>query len=94
MGFMQLKSVFHKFCCCRFCDGKLDIADDELKCMGFAILTNIFCDACNFKESFYSSPGIIQQHKRGNNSKEVNYRAVMAFREISRGYGDVQLYNE
>ena len=84
MHFKQMKTCFEKYATCKICGTKLSMYHDHLRRLGFSLFFHISWSGCAFKDQFFSSPGI-KQNIPGINTREINVRSVMAFREIGRG---------
>ena len=84
MHFKRMKTSFEKYAICNICGTKLSLYHDQSSHLAFSLLFQSSCSGCDFKDQFFSSPDI-KQNKPGINTKEINARSVMAFREIGRG---------
>ena len=77
-------SVFQLFCCpaCKY--GHIELEEDDSAKMGFASLLLLKCKShkCKFSERFYTSSKI-----EGSQAFEVNWRIVLATRNIGIGHG-------
>ena len=75
----------------------LCIADNLHKRMGFSHILELSCSSCDWHYSFSTSKELVNvagsattEKKNGRHKYEANVRAVIAFREIGRGFQSIQ----
>lgn len=89
-----LKSIIELVGACPNCNHRaVQVESDKLLKQGLSMLLYFVCDSCGWKKSFYTS----KRTKRtaagnGNQPFEINIRAVIAMREIGKGYNGLSLF--
>ena len=64
------------------------------KKQGFANKLVVNCNHCDWKYSCYTSQTLSPEDKtKGKKPCEINYRTVMAFREIGRGHESLKVFS-
>jgi len=84
-----LQTIISLIGTCPLCNNKsVDVSCDDLsKKMGLAVPLNLSCTVptCSWSKEFFTSKSFIN-NKPGNNPYEINYRSVLAMREIGKGH--------
>ena len=97
VNFSILKDVISHMVC-PDCYGDTVLTDNFSLCMGFVHSLHISCVACEWSHLFSTSNLVRKSVEvtpgRGHNKYEANVRAVIAFREIGRGYHGMQKFSE
>jgi len=91
MDFSIMKIMLSSFSKCPQCSNSLDISNNLTKKKGLACCIVLSCSAaeCGWNREFYSSKKIDRNHLSGPNPFDVNYRSVIAFREIGNGHSSL-----
>ena len=97
VNFSILKDVISHMVC-PDCYGDTVLTDNFSLRMGFVHSLHISCVACEWSHLFSTSNLVRKSVEvtpgRGRNKYEANVRAVIAFREIGRGYHGMQKFSE
>ena len=89
INFAVLKNVLAELCNCIECGGSIELQNDLQNRNGFACKFSVRCTKCTWIERFYSSQTTAKNSESpasGRSSFDVNIRAMVAFREIGKGY--------
>ena len=88
MQFSCLKELFSSFIACpnAQCSGDIDIMADMKKRRGLSLLLMVKCKLCGFACDTFTSRKAAEKHVAGPKPFEVNLRAVLAIKEIGKGY--------
>ena len=94
--FMHTSVLFHLLAVVGICpdchSDKLILSRDETKKMGLALSFIILCNSCKWEHNFETSPSVEHCYTPGPKGYSVNTQAVLAFREIGKGYDAIKSF--
>ena len=85
-----LRDILLTIACCPKCNERVvHFRNNISQKKGLSNLLQLNCNACNWNYSCYTSK-TVESEKPGHKSFDINARALIAFREIGRGYGAME----
>ena len=86
INFSILKSIIEDTSRCPECSEHVLTTTNMARKHGCSLCIVVTCRSCFWKKEFFSSQIVEQPASPGKNGFEVNFRFVMAFREIGKGH--------
>ena len=94
MHFGIMKNLFEECACCPECNSPLSLTHNANERQGFSHKICVACSFCTYTKMYFTSPQFTPPARdaRGKKAHEINYRTVMAFREIGRGHEGMKTF--
>lgn len=87
MDYSILYSLISVLACCPSCHSRdIDLKMDLSKKKGLSVLLEIKCNSCIWENTMFTSRKVSNDSSSGSKPFEVNMRAIIAMREIGKGY--------
>ena len=89
-----MKDLFEEFSRCSECSSPVKLTHNKNEHKGFSLKLCIKCSVCSACRFSYTSPQYIplQKSKTVKKAHEINYRTVMAFREMGKGHAGIETF--
>ena len=85
-----LKSMLDEIGSCPSCGCKLEVSNLINEKRGLACKLQFKCNSCTWRNSHYTSKKIETGKKAGDKPFGINYRTIVAFREIGKGHSAIE----